>query len=371
MFWGVALAAALAAPAAEQDLKQAIAAVRGVGPNGRGSADAARAWQTLTTADVAQLPVLLAGMDGANPVARNWLRAAIDPVLHRAARDNQPVPAAALEQFLRDTRHDPHARRLAYELVVKAEPAAAERLLPGLLDDPSPALRRAAVARLIVQADKLFDANQRDAALPLYRQALAAARDVDQLNPILRRLGELGQKTTLADHLHLLRQWKVIGPFPNPESKGINTVYPPERGLDFAAEYDGKSGKVRWKDYTAAGEKGVVDLNEAVANSFDSVAYATTEFRSREARDAEIRLGCFTAFKLWLNGELLLDRGDAFTGMQVDHYVAKVRLKPGVNTILLKIAQDQPPPLPPPNHWRFLLRVCDPSGAALAPDAAG
>src|SRR3954453_9823188 len=136
MFHGLLLAAALGAPAGESDLSKAIDAVRGVGPNGQGAAAAATAWKRLAAADVAELPALLAGMDGASPLARNWLRAAIDPVLDRAARDKKPVPAAELEGFPRDTRHAPTARLFAYELVVKADAAAADRLLPGMLDDP-------------------------------------------------------------------------------------------------------------------------------------------------------------------------------------------------------------------------------------------
>ena len=94
--------------------------------------------------------------------------------------------------------------------------------------------------------------------------------------------------------------------------------------------------------------------------------WAAAEFRSPAAREAEVRLGCFTGFKLWVNGELALVRGDAYTGMRADHYVAKVRLKPGANTLLLKVGQDVPPPqLPPPNHWRFMLRVSDATGAAI------
>ena len=52
--------------------------------------------------------------------------------------------------------------------------------------------------------------------------------------------------------------------------------------------------------------------------------------------------------------------------MKPDHYSTPVKLKAGVNTILVKLAQEPPPPqLPPPNHWRFMLRVCDASGAAI------
>ncbi|HEY1375335.1 MAG TPA: hypothetical protein VGF55_00995 [Gemmataceae bacterium] len=367
MLHSLLLAVALGAPAGEGDLARAIAAVRGVGPNGQGTAAAAQAWKRLAAADVAELPALLAGMDGASPLARNWLRSAIDPVLDRAARDKKPVPAAELEGFLRDTRHDPTARRFAYELVVKAEPAAADRLLPGMLDDPSPDLRHDAVARVVDAADKLLKDDKKADAEAQFRRALAAARDFEQLDAIIKKLGELGQKVTLAEHVGFLRSWKVVGPFPNPGGKGMETVYPPEQGLDFAAEYDGKSGKVKWKEFTSKAADGVIDLNDAVGASPEGVAYAAAEFRSKDARAAEVRLGSFVGFKLWVNGELVLVRGDAYTGFDPDHYVAAVKLKPGANTILVKFAQEPPPPqLPPPNHWRFMLRVCDPTGAAIA-----
>jgi hypothetical protein len=60
----------------------------------------------------------------------------------------------------------------------------------------------------------------------------------------------------------------------------------------------------------------------------------------------------------------VLERGDAYTGMKLDHYVAKARLKPGKNVILLKVAQDEPPPQLPA-ALRFQLRVCDASGKAV------
>jgi hypothetical protein len=366
MFCGLFLAAALGAPASDSDLPREIAAVRAVGPNGQGAGAAAEAWKKLAAANVSDLPILLAGMDGASPLARNWLRAAIDPVLGRAATDKKALPTAELETFLRDTRHDATARRLAYEWIVKGDPTAADRLLPGMLDDPSRELRRDAVARVLAEAGTLVKDKKPAEAEAQFRRALAAARDFDQLNAIIRDLGALGQKVSLADHVGFIRSWKVIGPFPNVEEKGIDTVYPPEKGLDLTAEFDGSSGKVRWKDFTPAKDTGVIDLNDAVGNHPEAVAYATAEFRSKTTRDAEVRLGSFVGFKLWVNGELVLTRGDAYTGYKPDHYVAVVKLKPGVNTILVKFAQERPPPqLPPPNHWRFMLRVCDASGAAI------
>src|SRR5262245_1074899 len=92
-----------------EDLKSAILTVRQVGPEGKGSADAAGAWKVLAKAPIGQLPLILAGMDGTTPLARNWLRAAVDEIVDRAERGKSPLPTAALEKFLADTSHDPQA----------------------------------------------------------------------------------------------------------------------------------------------------------------------------------------------------------------------------------------------------------------------
>jgi hypothetical protein len=360
------------APRDGHGLAAAIAAVRAAGPGGSGSDHAARAWRELAHADLGELPALLAGMDGAGPVARNWLRAAVDAVVDRAADARRPLPAHELEGFVRDTRHDPQARRLAYELLCREDASAPQRLLPGMLDDPSGELRRDAVARLLEQAGKAFDAGRKADALPQYRRALAAAREKPQIEQAARRLGELGHSVDLAAQLGMVLDWKVIGPFPNPDQKGLDTDYPPQQKLDFSATYKGKSGPVHWVEFVSADPYGLVDLNKALAAFApkkgapfeEAVAYAATEFTSGAARGVEVRLGCYTAFKLWVNGALVLDRGDAFTGMALDRYVGRARLRAGKNVLLLKVAVDQIPSIVP-KYWRFQLRVCDPSGAAV------
>jgi hypothetical protein len=363
--WPVVLAAAVtgAGPAGPA-LKDSIATVRRAGPGGEGSAAAAAAWRRLAAAGAADLPALLAGMDGASPLARNWLRSAIDRVLERAAAARQPLPAGGLDAFLRKTRHDPQARRLAYDLLCEADPKAPDRYLPGMLDDPSPELRRDAVGRVLARADALQAANRKAEALPLYRDALAAAREKGQIDAAARNLRALGEKVDLPARLGMVMTWKLIGPFPNKDRKGMATAYPPEKALDFAAAYDGKAGRVKWLDYISKDDYGLVDLKEALKDHAEVVAYAAAEFPSKDAREVEVRLGCFTGFKLWVNGELVLERGDAYTGMQLDHYVARARLKAGTNVILLKVAQDEPPPQLAP-MLRFQLRVCDAGGKAV------
>jgi hypothetical protein len=271
---------------------------------------------------------------------------------------------AGLEAFLRDRQHDPQARRLAYELVLEHDNTAAVRLLPGMLDDPSAALRHDAVERVLNQAEALTKAGKKTEALPLWRQAFTAAREKGQIDKAVRSLRELGERVDLPVHLGLILNWKLIGPFANVKQQGRETIYPPEQGLDATASYDGKTARVRWLDYVSKDANGHVDLTAAIGKHTEAIGYAWTDFVSRDERDAEIRLGCYTPFKLWVNGKLVLTRGESYTGVFLDHSRAKIHLKKGTNTILLKIIQDE---LPQgiPYLWQFLLRVCDDSGVAI------
>lgn len=160
-FAGIITALSLVAPAVVQstendDLKSAIHTIRQVGPDGKGSAEAAGAWKVLVKTPIEQLPLLLAGMDGATPLARNWIRAAVDEIVDRAERGKKPLPTAALTRFLADASHDPQARRLAFDLLVQQDKTASDRFLPKMVNDPSPELRRDAVGRVLDDAEKLF-----------------------------------------------------------------------------------------------------------------------------------------------------------------------------------------------------------------------
>jgi hypothetical protein len=350
--------------AESEDLKSALHAIRQVGPEGKGSAEAAAAWKVLAKTPIEQLPLLLAGMDEATPLARNWIRAAVDEIVDRAEHGKKPLPAAALERFLADTSHDPQARRLAFDLLAQQDKTVGDRFLPKMVNDPSPELRRDAIGRVLEDAEKLLSAEKKAEAQALFQRAFDAARDKDQIDKAAKSLKDLGQTIDLAKHLGYVLDWKLIGPFDNAEQKGVETPYPPEKALDFGAEYDGKEGKVRWKEYVSKDENGIIDLNVGVGQHTEAAGYAATEFTSPAARDVEVRIGCYTVFKLWVNGELVLLRADAYTGMSFDHYRTKIRLRGGKNTLLMKVCTDVPPPQVP-RLWRFQLRVCDTDGAAI------
>ena len=349
---------------ARADEAGAVAAIRAVGREGAGNEAAAAAWKELARSDAGRLPAILAAMDGANPLAANWLATAVDAVASRASA----LPLAELRGFLADTAHDPHARRLAFELIRDRDPAAAETLVAGMLDDPSGELRRDAVARAVADAAAAGKDERKADATAGYRRALAAARDVDQIKAITTALEGLGEKVDLPRQFGFLVDWRVVGPFDNAGGAGFAADYPPERGVDLAAAVAGRDGPVSWKPLSSADPYGMVDLNVAYPGADgglkEVVGYAFTEYAAPAECDAEVRLGCKNAWKLWHNGRFVFGRDEYHRGMKIDQYRLPIRLTAGTNTFLLKLCQDAQKQ-EWTKEWQFQLRVCDRTGAAI------
>jgi hypothetical protein len=350
--------------AAEFDVRPLIETIKRVDKYGKGHREAAAAVRQLQQVDGVRPLDVLNGMDDAGPLAVNWLRGAFETVAQRELIAGK-LSANRLEAFVVDRSHGDQARRLAYEWLGRVDAAAPDRLLPLMLDDPSLELRYDALARRLreIESEEEKGSPQRTIAAR-YREALVNARDPDQIKTIVEKLKKLGEEVDLARHFGFVQHWKLIGPFDNREGKGFAAVYPPEQKVDFAASHAGKSGELRWKDFSTDDPYGLVDLNRALGKHMGAVGYAAVEFTSDRERPIELRMGCINACKIWLNGELLLEREVYHTGMEVDQYVGKGKLKLGRNVILVKVCQNEQTEDWAQN-WQFQLRVCDSRGTAV------
>ncbi len=341
----------------------ALNALRSVGPEGQGHEAAQKAWPLVAAAPAKDLPQLLAAMDGANDYAMNWIRTAIEAVVQREIGSGGTLPVASLESFLKDTRHNPRARRLAFDLIRRADPRAADGLVPGFLNDPGNDLRREAVDRLVADAGKQV-ATDKAAARDTYRKALQSAREADQIESIAKTLGDLGEKVDLPQTFGWVTRWKLIGPFDNTGNRGFTQAYPPETVVDPKAEYPGKSGPVRWVDAEAQGDYGIVDFNKPFGALKEVAGYAVAEFVSDKARPAEIRLGCKNGWKVWLNGKFLFGRDEYHTGAEIDQFRLPVQLRAGTNVLLVKCTQNEQVE-DWTKEWEFQLRVTDAQGTPI------
>lgn len=347
-----------------------IAALLAIGPEGEGNTEAAAAFDRITDRDASAIVPLLDAMDGASPLARNWLRGATEVIFEKeAARPDADLSPETFRSFVLDTAKDRHARELAFDLLGRLDAEAATQLVPGLRDDPSTVLRRKAVARLIQEgkglAEDAEEKSQRQAATDTLLEALDAARDVDQIQDIAKFLEkEFDHRVDLPSHFGFLMRWHMVAPFDNTDGEGFGTVFPPEESVDLDASYEGKNGEVSWEPYATSDDYGMVDFNQPFSPLKEVTGYAFTEFHSAEERTAQLRLGCKNAWKIWLNGEFVFGRDEYHRGMRIDQYILPVQLKKGRNTLLVKACQNKEEKSWTV-EWQFQLRVCDETGTAI------
>jgi hypothetical protein len=275
------------------------------------------------------------------------------------------LPVEQLERFVRQTRHNGAARRLAYEWLFRVDPKTPGRLLPDMLRDPSPELRRDAVAAVIKEARTRLDKGDKDAARAAYRKALTGACDKDQVDLLAKELDKLGVPVDVPAHFGFVRQWLLVAPFDNTEEAGFNIAYPPEKGVDPKAVYKGKKGtEARWTSFTTADRYGLVDLNKVLGKQKGVVAYAYAVLESPKERPIQIRAGSTNGIKIFLNGKEVYHLDEYHHGMEVDQLTAHATLKPGRNELLLKVCQNEQKEDWAQN-WKFQVRLCDAVGAAV------
>ncbi|MCH8294799.1 DUF3352 domain-containing protein [Candidatus Poribacteria bacterium] len=146
--------------------------------------------------------------------------------------------------------------------------------------------------------------------------------------------------------------WYIVGPFPNPDSEGFDTVYPPETGVDVEDTYETESGEVAWKKRRDDNRNdGFVNFKEMFEDTEWKVAYAWTTVTAPESGEVELRVGSDDDVKVWVNGtEVLINQvGRPATP---DEDGVHVSLNQGPNQILVKVCNRE-------LDWGFYLRFTD------------
>ena len=129
-----------------------------------------------------------------------------------------------------------------------------------------------------------------------------------------------------------LGPWHVIGPFVAPKGKKVFPhVFPPETKIDLAAAYVG--GKLRWRKQEQWADGTVYRLK--APSRACTYLYRTIDGKGKGRTQGFF--GSDDGLTVWLNGKLILER-DVPRGPAPNQDRAKLKLKPGVNHLLLKIS---------------------------------
>jgi hypothetical protein len=342
-----------------------LAKIKAVGREGAGNVEASKAWRELVNLGPDVLIDVLAGMDDADATAANWIRSAADAIAERELNAGRTVPAKELEAFVLDTRRNGRARRQAFEWLARVDKTAPDRLIPGMLDDPSVELRRDAIARALKEAELLLKKSDKSEAKIRFRKLFDSARDKDQIDALAKTLKELGVEVDLAGHFGFVRDWMLVAPFDSTGGVGYTRQFEPEKKVDLATAYKGKQdAEARWQFHCSTDPYGVIDLNKALAKHKGAAAYAFVALESPAERTVDIRLGTPNAIRVFLNGEQVFAFEEYHHGARVDQYAARGKLKKGRNELLVKVCQNEQTE-DWAQEWQFQLRICDASGGAI------
>jgi hypothetical protein len=353
-----------AGAAAEARFEALFRRINALGSQGDGNQDAAAAWKELVAHGADALLPTLAALGEAKPIPANWLRTAVDAIVEKERLNKRALPLDQLEAFVKERARAPRSRRRAYELLVEADPKAPERLLPGMIDDPSVELRRDAIAAAIEQATPLIQSDPKRAEIE-FRKLFAACRHQDQAEQIAKTLRKLDTDVDLTAHFGFIAKWVVVGPFDSPNGSGYLKPFEPEHAVDLSANYQGKDGKpVKWHSYWTFDTYGSVDLNEALGKHKDAAGYAFAAIESPAERPVEIRLGSIVAVEVFLNGTRVFNFEEHHHGQRMDQYVGRGTLKAGRNELLVKLIQNNQTESWA-QEWTFQLRLCDETGGAI------
>ncbi|MDR2754956.1 MAG: PQQ-binding-like beta-propeller repeat protein [Planctomycetaceae bacterium] len=274
-------------------------------------------------------------IDPQKPVEANRLR-----IEAQARLDTlQQFPSETLVAFILDAEQNPEGRVLALELLEEYDPKQVALLDRQLIDEPVGSLRYYAVARILKKANLLLEKEQFEEAATIYHALLTRAAAFDQTSGIVRSLLKINNKKPLsefgieyggAENAGYLIHWEVSEPYDNPDNKGLDSVYPPEKN-------DKDSDSLTWKPMETDNIDGKLNLFPFTNKKTNISLYARTILESPVEQIVSIRYSTQKTGKIWLNGTeigcfpLNDDGGDV-----PDKYVMEAKLRAGQNVLLVK-----------------------------------
>ena len=285
-----------------------------------------------------------------------------------------PAGPAAVDVELRDAGgklldHDRLTLRFACPVTAtpKTPPRldAARQPMPVVLKNPSDAEVRGTVTLRIDSAD---GGEGRFGPIEAAFGPIAAggSATVELLVPKLNLLGRPwraeytvavnGLTERTVQEIAPVQVWRVLGPFSNDEKNSAHAaVFPPERGVDLAGEYEVYGGaKAKWRP-VVTDARGYVGLATIWQKRDFVCAFAVAYVHSPLAREAALSFGFEDGLKLWLNGKLVHEHESLSHGAKKGDVTKAVCLKKGPNEVLLKLTQGH-------GGWGFYLDVLGPDG---------
>jgi hypothetical protein len=161
--------------------------------------------------------------------------------------------------------------------------------------------------------------------------------DYDHIKPYAtRRITDDGPYH--ADWLYV-DSWYLIGPFPNPGRRNLNTKFPPESIVDLNAVYPGKNNvPVRWV-FTQWNDPALSPAH--CVEDAPAIYYAYTELYFDHPADLWITSGSDDKGTMWINNVMVWKSGDQLKSWIPNEGYRKVHFARGYNRVLYRLENAQ------------------------------
>ncbi|CAM3083019.1 DUF3857 domain-containing protein [Corallococcus sp. ZKHCc1 1396] len=159
-----------------------------------------------------------------------------------------------------------------------------------------------------------------------------------------RSRGRMVRANEVRQWLGFVNDYYVVGGFENEGKAGCDTDFGPEAAaLDLTARYPGAKGhEATWRKLAVTSADGYVDLATAVRPNKEAVAYALTWLEVPQDTRVALGLGTSGGYRLWVNGQLA-SKEDRYNLPRPDQTRVSVKLKKGLNRVLVKVCQESGP----------------------------
>jgi tetratricopeptide (TPR) repeat protein len=198
--------------------------------------------------------------------------------------------------------------------------------------------------------------------------ALLARRGTDPFVRILaqvfmadveRARGRTVRASQQLDSLGFVQDWYLVGSFDNEGKAGCDTDFGPESSADLRATYPTAGREVGWRKPEAQSVDGYVDLSVSLRPNSEAVGYALGFLEVDAETRATLALGVSGGFRLFVNG-VKVAGDDRYNQPRMDQRRLEVRLRKGLNRVLLKVCQASGP-------YGFYFRALGPRGPLASP----
>lgn len=203
----------------------------------------------------------------------------------------------------------------------------------------------AATIRLARQLGAVYH-QQSLAALQQIRAGAASDEVKRQVEEAIKAVQNAGQSPE-----GFIIAWLLSGPYMEQGKNGSELF-----DVAFAPEKPG--GQAEWRPVSpsANGKPGLVEMDKIFGGN-DRAAYLKTQLALAKAQDAILELGSDDGIKVWLNGQIV-HANNATRPCSPGQDKVTVKLKQGVNTLLIKVTQGG-------GEWSACCRVVTPDGKPL------